>query len=428
MQHAGSTVSRPEGVGIEHLYSHNCLSSEFWEHCSAFANSEGGRIDIRSCGSFDSDVDELIGILLSESSDRSNISSNLIIYSDITRTEEGFSISVPSADKGLRPVFVRGHPLTGTFVRHGGRTVRCSVDQVNSMLRDSSDPYDGKIIPYSDISVINTNSLEWFRKSLAEEHIWKRLDDCKLMSASQVVKDAGDGPLPTEAGILLFSDHHAASSIFRGYGLRYSDDEISFDSEDGRWSGNIIDFCSAVSLRFIESFPQIQDPLRELMINALAHSDFNFGQGVAIECRNNSVKISNSGLFRTDIQESVQGRRDRRNPVMARILKTISSKIGLEGAISKFNDKGYDTYIDMDRVSGTVTVTVRPISESGIGISLNAQGILDIISADNDLTISEISDIVGLSKRQTERYIAELKSEGLIIREGSRRAGRWKTT
>lgn len=113
---------------------------------------------------------------------------------------------------------------------------------------------------------------------------------------------------------------------------------------------------------------------------------------------------------------------------MARILKTISSKIGLEGAISKFNDKGYDTYIDMDRVSGTVTVTVRPISESGIGISLNAQGILDIISADNDLTISEISDIVGLSKRQTERYIAELKSEGLIIREGSRRAGRWKTT
>lgn len=427
MQHAGSTVSRPEGIGIEHLHSHNCLSSEFWEHCSAFANSGGGRIDIRSCGSFDSDVDDLIEILLSESSDRSNISSNLIIYSDITRTEGGFSISVPSADKGLRPVFVRGQPLTGTFVRHGGRTVRCSVDQVNSMLRDYSDQYDGKIIPYSDISVINTNSLEWFRNSLAEGHIWKKLDDRKLIFALQAAKNTGDGPLPTEAGILLFSDHHAASSIFRGYGLRYSDDEVSFDSEDGRWSGNIIDFCSAVSLRFIGSFPQIQDPLRELMVNALAHSDYNFGQGVFVECSDNSVKISNSGLFRSEIQESIQGRRDRRNPVTARILKAISSKGGLGGAISKLNDKGYDTHIDMDRVSGKVTMTVRPISESGVGISLNAQGILDIISADNDLTISEISDIVGLSRRQTERYIAELRSEGLIIREGSRRAGRWKT-
>lgn len=427
MQYAGSTVSRPEGVGIEHLYSHNDLSSEFWEHYSAFANSGGGIINVKSYGSFDSDIDDLISSLFSDSFNCYNISSNLIIHSDITRTEEGFSVSVPSADKGLRPVFVRGYSLTGTLVRHGGRTVRCSVDNVDSMLRDASDPYDGKVVPNVDTSVINTDSLESFRKSLVEGHVWKKLVDDKLIYASQVAKSTSEGSFPTEAGILLFSDHHTASSVFRGYRLRYSDKDVTLDSEDGRWTGNIFDFYSVVSLRIIELFPQIQHPLMELVMNALVHSDYNFGKGVSIECREDSVRISNSGLFRSDMRESIEGKRDRRNPVTARILRAISSQTGLGTSISAFNDKDQDTYLDLDRVSGTVTITVRQTSEDGVGISFSAQGILDIISANNDLTISEISDIAGLSKRQTERYIAELKSEGLLIREGSRRAGRWKT-
>lgn len=213
--------------------------------------------------------------------------------------------------------------------------------------------------------------------------------------------------------------------MFPGYRLRYSDKETKFDSENGRWSGNIFDFYSLVSERIDLKFNSINDALKEIVINALVHSDYSFGEGVSIECSNNSFTIVNSGLFRSNRMVSINGKRDRRNPTIAKMFRMISPTKGLEDAISSLNELGYKVSINENYVSGSVTVIVQSSIIPKIDLSSVEEQILNHVSTNSSITISELSEFIGLSRRQIERYIAELKSKGILVRKGSRRAGSW---
>ncbi len=51
-----------------------------------------------------------------------------------------------------------------------------------------------------------------------------------------------------------------------------------------------------------------------------------------------------------------------------------------------------------------------------------------ILSAilDNDtVTISEMADIVGATQRTVQRYLQELQSAHILIREGGDKGGKW---
>ncbi len=426
MRYAEYKASRLEGMGTEHMLLQNGLSLKFWESYSAFANSGGGSIFVTFSGRFDSDVDEVIDLIWSGLTDRSIVSSNILMDSDITRTSDGFIVNVPSADRSLRPVYIHDSFRTGTFVRYEGKTVRSSIENTMSMIRDNSDVQVLPVHSEIDFSIINMESVKAFRSLVRNGHIWEKLTDKEFLSMTTTIANIGGYPNPTNVGILLFSDHYTASSMFPGYRLRYSDEETEMDSEDGRWSGNISDFYLLVSERIDATFNSISDALKEIVINALAHSDYLFGEGVSITFKDDSFFIMNSGSFRSDQESSVNGKRDRRNPVLAKILGAISLTKGLGDAISQLNRSEYEVSIKENHVSGSVTIIVKPYTILKTNIGSVEEIILNKISANDSITIGELSECIRLSRRQVERYIAELKSKGILIREGSRRAGNWK--
>ena len=51
--------------------------------------------------------------------------------------------------------------------------------------------------------------------------------------------------------------------------------------------------------------------------------------------------------------------------------------------------------------------------------------IIELIRTNSTISIQEIADTTGLSKRNCERIMAKLKSSGLIARNGSPRSGHW---
>ena len=51
--------------------------------------------------------------------------------------------------------------------------------------------------------------------------------------------------------------------------------------------------------------------------------------------------------------------------------------------------------------------------------------ILELIENNNRITISELSDVTGLSKSAVYSRIGELRGQGLLEREGGTR-GRWR--
>ncbi len=427
MRYAEGKASRPEGMGTESMPLQNCLPLKFWENYSAFANSGGGHISVFNKGSFDSDSEETMAEIRKGLFDRSVVSSNILMESDMVKTPDGFFVKVPSAERYVRPVFIGGSCETGTFVRSEGKTVRCGSDSVRSMTRDSSDAGSDTEPTGLDISIISTDSVRAFRKSVMKKgHIWEGRSDDEFLSFTLSAADSDGWLRPTNAGALLFSDYYTVSSIYPGYRLRYRDEKKLIDSEDGRWTGNVADYYLDVSDAIDLLLPDISGPVKELIINALAHSDFYFGDGVSVECMEGKVKISNSGLFRAGRELSVKGAKDRRNPAVAKILGMVSQCRGLGRALSEMDAAGYEAAIDEDYRSGTVTVSVVRRGAPRAERAPAAERILEAISSDRSITVGRLSEVVGLGRRQVERHISDLKSDGSLVRIGSRRSGSWK--
>lgn len=62
----------------------------------------------------------------------------------------------------------------------------------------------------------------------------------------------------------------------------------------------------------------------------------------------------------------------------------------------------------------------------GINVGINERNILAIIAESPNVTVREMADALGLSLRQCERLIAEMKRKNLIKRTGSNKSGVWE--
>lgn len=62
----------------------------------------------------------------------------------------------------------------------------------------------------------------------------------------------------------------------------------------------------------------------------------------------------------------------------------------------------------------------------GINVGINERNILAIIAESPNVTVRDMADALGLSLRQCERLIAEMKRKNLIKRTGSNKSGLWE--
>lgn len=86
----------------------------------------------------------------------------------------------------------------------------------------------------------------------------------------------------------------------------------------------------------------------------------------------------------------------------------------LDDAASRQTDVGIDDGIDVGKgVSRANAATEQQ------------EHLLNLLRESPTMTMSQLAEILGLSKRQVERIVARLRDEGRLGREGGRRNGRW---
>ncbi|MEG0253103.1 MAG: winged helix-turn-helix transcriptional regulator, partial [Muribaculaceae bacterium] len=61
----------------------------------------------------------------------------------------------------------------------------------------------------------------------------------------------------------------------------------------------------------------------------------------------------------------------------------------------------------------------------GTNVGINSD-LLSLVRQNNRISAKELAEALGISSRQCERIIAELKENGILVRKGSKKTGYWE--
>ena len=78
------------------------------------------------------------------------------------------------------------------------------------------------------------------------------------------------------------------------------------------------------------------------------------------------------------------------------------------------------------KIENVVDVGINVGINDGINVGINERNILAIIANSPNATVRDMADALGLSLRQCERIIAEMKRKNFIKRKGSNKSGLWE--
>lgn len=281
---------------------------------------------------------------------------------------------------------------------------------------------------------------------------------------------------PTNAGILLLGKNpeYFIPGAYIQY-VRFKGNKISDDiMNEKKFSGNLITMLKKLDA-FIDNAIVMSRPvpdstlretttknypnwaLRELLMNAVMHRNYESNAPVKFYQFDNRIELSNAGgLFGKARPENFPNENDYRNPVLAEAMKVL-------GYVNRFNrgiirvkqelkeNNNPSPVFDIKHVlSFGVTVhDASPLTdftdenandafekklltfgrnseEIRKKFGLTALEILKVIMEQPDSTAQIMAKRIKVSSRTIEKNMAKLKEEGIIIRTGSTKKGYWE--
>jgi len=322
------------------------LPNNFWETCSAMANTDGGYVFLgvtEKHGQFNfaglPSTERLRKQLVDLANNRNKISVNLF-------TNESFRdlhidgnlvlcVQIPRAKRQQRPVYLNGNPLGNTYRRMHEADQRLSDEAVKRYLAEQlDDSRDTEILPGFSLRDISKETLQAYRQLYANrqpEHPWNGLDDQAFLEQIGGMRRNRETDIVhlTVAGLLMFGTFSVIREKFPYYMLDYQEhspvnpqtrwnDRLTLD---GAWTGNLFDFHRRVYLKLVASLKtpfQLQDDiridetpvhvaLREALVNALVHADYSDRASILITKRPNRFTFRNPGLMRVSWEVAMRG-------------------------------------------------------------------------------------------------------------------------
>lgn len=465
------------------------LPQTLWETYSSMANTYGGVIVCgvkeRKDQSWYTTGLENIPKLKKEFWDlinnRKKVSINLLKESDVEAyMVEGHAvlvIRVPAANREQRPVYLNGDMFGGSFKRNHEGDYHCTAEEVRAMIRDEARvTTDAKVLPDEEISELDQESIRSYRVWFGTrhpDHAWTKLRDESFLEMIGAARKAEDERLhPTCAGLLMFGQEHRIVYEYPSFFLDYRDhadptvrwtDRIQSQSPD--WSGNVFDFYTLVSRKLgrllnvpfklvntvrVDDTP-LHNAVREALVNCLVNADYFLPRGVVIESYPDRIVFKNPGTSIVGKRQMLRGGES--EPRNANIMKMFNllgfgehAGSGVPDIYSVWEDAGYLEPV-IEEIFGedapSKMVVTLPLTEkepvhhldhhqgdnegdnkSAI-LELRKRAIIELLKQNPDLSIEKTAQMLSLTKRQVERTLSMLKSEGIICRQGSTRFGQW---
>jgi len=492
-------VKKGERLRVECKEAFGGLPDSLWESYSAFANTDGGVIllGVRECEDHSLEIQgvknatKLIKSFWDVVNNREKVSVNTLldhhVYSVGCGGKTVIVVDVPRADRRERPVYLGADVFRGSYRRNGEGDYRCTREAVMAMLRDQSDrTADATVLERTEISDFCAATLTRYRRDFAFYHPrspWIDLPNDEFLKKIGAVARAPDGRIrPTIAGLVCFGEFASIIQELPNYFLdyrerlatseRWSDREYANDPD---WSGNIIDFyyrihdkvTAAVKTPFAldENDRRIEDTdvhkaVREIVANALVHTDYHGRRGIVIERRFEQITVSNPGTLRIAQSVAVDGgTSDPRNASIFNIFALIDvgerSGMGLNNLYAIWEREGFARPVVTEEFDPDRTILKFSTSKVGEGRVESAEGrvkcrvesrvesrvkptaclgdapssvkrVYGALCEDSSLTYVALESKLGFSTQTIAVAIATLIQRGLLRRVGPKKGGHWE--
>ncbi len=407
------------------------LNADFKKEVVAFANSDGGTIYVgvedngKPVGINDVEKTmQAIGNMI-----RDGIKPDLTAYTGIEEiSQNGVSIICVTILRGTkRPYHLteKGLKPTGVFVRHGVSSVPATDDMIRDMLRESGG--------------MSFDKSRCILQELTFDYADKYFSECDVAFGEHQKRTLGlidmDGYY-TNAALLLSDqcEHSIKCAVYDGIG------KMNFKMRK-EYSGSILkqmeEAYEYISLSnnlnsTFDGLKRVEHPdypdfaLREALINAIVHRDYDYSGSIIINIFDDRIEfVSLGGLVKGITVEDIKnGISQSRNTVIANIfyrLKLIESYgTGIKRILEAYQNQAIQPTFNPAAASFSVMLPkMRSEIKSDVSDKDKA---LEIFKAKKTLTRKELETHLGCSKSSAVKILNLLISENLIKKSGVARS------
>lgn len=415
------------------------INADFKKEIIAFANTDGGEILVgvarggTAVGVEDAEAEmEKIGNMI-----RDGIKPDLTAYTSIERIEDSGKVLIRvSVSKGLkRPYHLtdKGLKPAGVFVRHGVSSVPASDEAIRQMLRES----DGTA--FDKARSVN--------QELTFSYAEKTFQECRVAFDDGHKRTLGlldaDGYYTNAA--LLLSDqcgHIIRCAVYEGTGktkfkarkefsgsiLKQMDDAFSFLSLNNNLRS------AFEGLRRIDYNDYPEEALREALLNAVVHRDYDYSGSIIINIYDDRIEfISLGGLVKgltlLDIKGGVS---QPRNAVIANVFYRLtlieSYGTGIQKMMESYAGSGAEPVFSPAPASFVVALPNRNAVENAAsdpGLSREEQ-VLHLMEKQGTVTRKDVERLLGCSSFPANKVLTALLEQGRIIKTGAARGTKYR--
>ncbi len=173
----------------------------------------------------------------------------------------------------------------------------------------------------------------------------------------------------------------------------------------------------------------------ELLVNALVHRDYLVSAPIRLFVFDDRIEIISPGHLPNNltVEKIRRGNSSIRNPILVSyVAKGLLPYHGLGSGIKRALEQWPQIDFFDDREGCLFTATVRRTISTGSvkssvkGSVKTGERILDLLSANGEMTMADLAEAVGISKRAVEKQVAKLQAQGRMHRVGGRKVGHWE--
>lgn len=414
------------------------INADFKKEIIAFANTDGGEIyvgvardgSITGVENAEAEMEKISNMI------RDGIKPDLTAYTSIERIEEaGKALIRVSISRGLkRPYHLtdKGLKPAGVFVRHGVSSVPAADEAIRQMLKES----DGTAFDKAR-SINQELTFVYAEKIFQERQV--AFDEARKRTLGLLDADG----YYTNAALLLSDQcgHIIRCAVYEGTGkskfktrkeffgsiLKQLDDMFSFLSLNNNLRSTFD------GLRRIDYADYPEEALREALLNAVVHRDYDYSGSIIINIYDDRMEfISLGGLVKGLTLEDIKGGVSQpRNTVIANVfyrLELIESYgTGIQRMLESYAGSGFEPEFAPAPASFVVTLPNRNAEKSqadNLDLS-REETVLRLLTERGSISRKDVEQILGCSSFPANQVLKLLLEQGRIVKTGAARGTRY---